>query len=74
MSGRYLNKRGPVGEQFVVVDHTANLIPGAKVSGIWHHGGERRRTVDSFNSKVNGKVIGNGNALTATQTSTMESE
>jgi hypothetical protein len=25
------------------VDHTANLIP-VKVSGIWRHGGERRRT------------------------------
>ena len=37
-------ERGPLGEQFIVVDHTANLIPGAKVSGIWHHGGERRRT------------------------------
>jgi hypothetical protein len=37
-------ERGPLGEQFIVVDHTANLIPGTKVSGIWHHGGERRRT------------------------------
>ena len=37
-------ERGPLGEQFLVVDHTANLTAGAKVSGIWHHGGERRRT------------------------------
>src|SRR5271163_299176 len=37
-------ERGPLGEQFLVVDHTANLIPGVKVFGIWHNGGERRRT------------------------------
>ena len=37
--------RGPLGEQFLVVDHTTNIIVGAKVSGIWHHGGERRRTL-----------------------------
>jgi hypothetical protein len=36
---------GPLGEQFLVVDHTANIMAGAKVSGIWHHGGERRRTL-----------------------------
>ena len=26
------------------MDYTTNLISGAKVSGIWHQGGERRRT------------------------------
>jgi hypothetical protein len=95
-------ERGPLGEQFIVVDHIADLIPGVKISGIWHYGGERRRTdggsfdrywryshykrwkerpdstnrskgsevydseVDSFNSRVNSKAIGNGNDLTAT--------
>jgi hypothetical protein len=59
-------ERGLVGEQFVV-DHTANFILRVKVSGIWHHGGERRRTIDSFNSRVDGKVIGNSNALTAVE-------
>jgi hypothetical protein len=37
-------ERGPLGEQFLVFDYTANLRAGAKASGIWHHGGERRRT------------------------------
>ena len=37
-------ERGPLGEQFIVVDRAAGLVPGVKVSGIWHHGGERRRT------------------------------
>ena len=35
-----------MGEQFLIVDHTANIMAGVKVSGIWHHGGERRRTDD----------------------------
>ena len=38
-------ERGPLGEQFLVVDHTANVVAGAKASGIWHHGGERRWTL-----------------------------
>ena len=37
-------ERGPLGERYIVVDHTANLIPGVKASEIWHHGRERRRT------------------------------
>jgi hypothetical protein len=37
-------ERGPLGKQYLVVDHTASLTAGAKVSGLWHHGGERRRT------------------------------
>ena len=37
-------ERGPLGEQFLIVGHTANIIARVKVSGIWPHGGERRRT------------------------------
>jgi hypothetical protein len=32
--------------QFLVVDHSANERSGAKISAIWHHGGERRRLDD----------------------------
>ena len=41
---RVLNNRGL--RTFLVVDHTANLRKNTKVSGIWHHGGERRRLDD----------------------------
>ena len=37
-------ERGLLGEQFLIVDRTANVMAGVKVSGIWHQGGERRRT------------------------------
>jgi len=74
-------------QQFLIVDHTANLRNGSEASKIWQHGGERRRVddgtmdrywrcghcinkrilkcletgkggseVDSFNSRINGKV------------------
>src|SRR2546423_3274354 len=36
-------ERGPA-RRAIVVDHTADLIPGVKISGIWYYGGERRRT------------------------------
>ena len=38
---RVLGKRGL--QEFLVVDHTANLRKNTKISPIWHHGGERRR-------------------------------
>src|SRR5271154_172310 len=31
------------GQQFMIVDHTANQRNGSEVSKIWQHGGERRR-------------------------------
>jgi hypothetical protein len=31
------------GTRFLIVDHTANQRHGSKASGIWLHGGERRR-------------------------------
>jgi hypothetical protein len=33
-------------QQFLIVDHTANLRNGSEVSKIWQHGGERRRVDD----------------------------
>jgi hypothetical protein len=41
---RVLGKRGL--QEFLVVDHTANLRKNTKISAIWHHGGERRRLDD----------------------------
>src|SRR5271156_5544465 len=35
------------GQQFMIVDHTANQRNGSEVSKIWQHGGERRRVDDS---------------------------
>jgi hypothetical protein len=34
------------GQQFMIVDHTANQHNGSEVSKIWQHGGERRRVDD----------------------------
>src|SRR6266480_5725769 len=34
------------GQQFLIVDHTANQRNGSEVSRIWQHGGERRRVDD----------------------------
>ena len=34
------------GQQFMIVDHTANQRNGSEVSKIWQHGGERRRIDD----------------------------
>jgi len=34
------------GQQFMIVDHTANQRNGSEVSKIWQHGGERRRVGD----------------------------
>ena len=34
------------GQQFVIVDHTANQRNGSEASKIWQHGGERRRVDD----------------------------
>ena len=34
------------GQQFMIVDHTANQRNGSEVSKIWQHGGERRRVDD----------------------------
>ena len=34
------------GQQFMIVDHTANQRNGLEVSKIWQHGGERRRVDD----------------------------
>ena len=34
------------GQQFLIVNHTANQRNGAEVSKIWQHGGERRRIDD----------------------------
>jgi hypothetical protein len=31
------------GQQFLIVDHTANRRNGSEISKIWQHGGERRR-------------------------------
>ena len=31
------------GQQFLIVDHTANQRNGSEISKIWQHGGERRR-------------------------------
>src|SRR5271170_7134627 len=39
-------ERGPRGEQFLIVNHTANQRNGLEVSKIWFHGGERRRMDD----------------------------
>src|SRR6266480_5309826 len=33
-------------QQFVIVDHTANIRNGSEVSKIWRHGFERRRVDD----------------------------
>jgi hypothetical protein len=41
---RVLGKRGL--QEFLVVEHTASLRKNAKISPIWHHGGERRRLDD----------------------------
>jgi hypothetical protein len=40
------NKRGPLGEQFLIVDHIVNVLTEVKESGIWNHGGERRYRQD----------------------------
>ena len=34
------------GQQFMIVDHTANQRNGSEVLKIWQHGGERRRVDD----------------------------
>jgi len=34
------------GQQFLIVDHTANQRNGSDISKIWQHGGERRRVDD----------------------------
>jgi hypothetical protein len=41
-----LHTRGGV-RQFLVVDHSANLRCGSKISAIWDYGGERRRLDDN---------------------------
>jgi hypothetical protein len=46
---RVLGKRGF--QEFLVVDHTANLRKNAKISAIWHYGGERRRLDDNSMAK-----------------------
>jgi hypothetical protein len=43
-------KRGNKRMRFLVVDHTANVRNEFKISNIWFHGGERRRSDNaSFN-------------------------
>jgi hypothetical protein len=37
-------ERGNKGIRFLVVDHTANVRNRSKISNIWFHGGERRRS------------------------------
>ena len=34
------------GQQFLIVDHTANQRNGSEISKLWQHGGERRRVDD----------------------------
>ena len=34
------------GQQFMIVDHTANQRNGSEISKIWQHGGKRRRVDD----------------------------
>ena len=46
---RVLNSKGL--RTFLVIDHTANQRQGSKLSGIWLHGGERRRLDDKTMSK-----------------------
>ena len=44
-------ERGPRGEQFLIVNHTANQRNGSEVSKIWFHGGERRRIDNGSNDR-----------------------
>src|SRR5947208_115033 len=44
-------EQDPRGEQFLIVDHTANRRNGSEVSKIWFHGGERRRIDDGSNDR-----------------------
>src|SRR5271154_5914299 len=47
-------ERDPRGEQFLIVNHTANQRNGSEVSKIWLHGGECRRIDNGSNdSDVN---------------------
>ena len=47
-------ERGPRGEQFLIVSHTASQRNGSEVSKIWLHGGERHRIDNGSNdSDVN---------------------
>jgi hypothetical protein len=44
------------GQQFMIIDHTANQRNGSEASKIWQHGGERRQaddgTVDGNNKRI----------------------
>ena len=44
-------ERGPRGEQFLIVNHTANQRNGSEVSRIWLHSGERRRMDNRSNDR-----------------------
>src|SRR5271163_420870 len=44
-------ERGPRGEQFLIVNHTANQRNGPEVSKIWFHGEERRRMDNGTNDR-----------------------
>src|SRR5271167_4337939 len=44
-------ERGPRGEQFLIVNHTANQRNGSEVSKIWFHGGERHRMDNGSNDR-----------------------
>jgi hypothetical protein len=44
-------ERGSRGEQFLIVNHTANQRNGSEVSKIWFHGGERRRMDNRSNDR-----------------------
>src|SRR5271155_4423906 len=44
-------ERGPRGEQFLIVNHTANQRNGSEVSKIWLHGGERHRIDNGSNDR-----------------------